>query len=152
MQKTIISDTSSIILLEKIGELELLKKLFGEIIITDEIAAEYGKPLPAWFKILNAKNKDYKKILTVTVDTGEASAIALAVELKDCLLIIDDLRGRKLAQKLGIHLTGVLEILADAKSAKHIQFVKPLLEKIKATNFRISEELEEKILKKAGEL
>lgn len=46
MHKAIISDTSCLILLEKIGELELLRKLFGVIITTQEVASEFGLPLP----------------------------------------------------------------------------------------------------------
>ena len=45
MHKTIISDTSCLILLENIGELELLQKLFGVIITTQEAASEYGAAL-----------------------------------------------------------------------------------------------------------
>ncbi len=46
MQKIILSDTSCLIILEKIGELELLHTVFGEIVITGEVANEYGLPLP----------------------------------------------------------------------------------------------------------
>ena len=107
MQKTIISDTSCFILLEKIGELELLHKVFGEILITQEVADEYGSTLPNWISIQNPTNKKYQKILEASVDRGEASAIALAVELTDCLLIIDDLKGRNLAE------------LSESKSPEH---------------------------------
>lgn len=53
MQKTILSDTSCLIILDKIGELELLHKVFGEIIVTTEVAAEFGLPLPEWISIQN---------------------------------------------------------------------------------------------------
>jgi predicted nucleic acid-binding protein len=48
MQKSIISDTSCLILLDKIDEIHLLKKLFGSIITTPEVADEFGLPLPSW--------------------------------------------------------------------------------------------------------
>ena len=99
MQKIILSDTSCLIILEKIGELELLHTVFGEIVVTGEVAAEYGLPLTVWVSIQNPHDKIYQQILEASVDKGEASAIALAVELDDCLLIIDDLKGRNLAEQ-----------------------------------------------------
>ena len=151
MHKAIISDTSCLILLDKIGELNLLHKLFGTIITTSEVAFEFGLPLPDWFEIQQPKDKNYQTIIEASVDKGEASAIALAVELDDCLLIIDDLKGRKFAQQLGLTIIGTIGILVDAKLAGIIPSVKPLLTKIKTTNFRISDQLEMLILKKAGE-
>src|SRR5438552_212419 len=106
MHKAIISDTSCLILLEKIGELELLHNLFGDIITTQDVANEFALPLPPWIKIKNASDKKYQTLLEVSVDKGEASAIALAVEFDNCLLIIDDLKGRKLANQLGLKITG----------------------------------------------
>jgi predicted nucleic acid-binding protein len=151
MQKVIISDTSCLILLDKIGELELLQTLFGRITITNEIADEFNKELPNWFSIQAPKNRMYQVILEASLDKGEASAIALAVEEKDCLLIIDDSKGRKYAEKLHINITGTLGILINAKLSGHIASVKPLLEKIKKTDFRITSDLEIIILKKAEE-
>ena len=151
MHKTIISDTSCLILLQKIDELELLNKLFGTIITTKEVAEEFGLPLPFWFELKQPTDKNYQTIIEASVDKGEASAIALAVELDDCLLIIDDLKGRKFAQQLGLTIIGTIGIIVDAKLAGIISSVKPLLAKIKSTNFRITEQLEILILNKAGE-
>jgi len=151
MQKTILSDTSCLILLEKIGELDLLHKVFGEILITQDVADEFGSNIPLWISIQNPTNKNYQKILEASVDKGEASAIALAVELVDCLLIIDDLKGRNLAQALGIEITGTLGVILQAKLSGKITSIKPLLEKIKQTDFHISSDLEKKILAKSKE-
>ena len=151
MQKVIISDTSCLILLEKIGELNLLHEIFGEILITQEVADEYGLTPPKWISIQNPINQNYQKILETNVDKGEASAIALAVELDDCLLIIDDLKGRNLAQALSIKITGTFGIIVEAKLSGQIASVKLYLEKIKRTNFHFSAELEKLILKKANE-
>ncbi len=151
MQKTIVSDTSCLILLEKIGELDLLHKVFGDIIITQDVADEYGLILPSWISIQNPTDQKYQKILETSVDKGEASAIALAVELVDCLLIIDDLKGRNLADALGIKITGTLGVILEAKLSGKIAAVKPILAAIKQTDFNFSGELEKKILTKANE-
>ena len=151
MRKIILSDTSCLIILEKIGELELLHTVFGEIVITGEVANEYGLPLPRWISVQNPRDKNYQQILEASVDKGEASAIALAVELENCLLIIDDLKGRNLAEQLGIKITGTFGLIIEAKLSGHIESVKPLLTKIKQTDFRLSKDIERKILLKANE-
>jgi predicted nucleic acid-binding protein len=151
MHRTIISDTSCLILLDKIGELSILNKLFGNITTTSEVAEEFGQPLPPWFEIKEPNDKNYQAIIEASVDKGEASAIALAIELDDCLLIIDDLKGRKFAHQLGLTIIGTIGIIVDAKLAGIIPSVKPILSKIKSTNFRITEKLELLILKRAGE-
>ena len=151
MQKIIISDTSCLILLEKIGQLDLLHKLFGTVITTPEVLTEYGLSLPTWIDIKEVANKQLQHIIEEDLDKGEASAIALAVEIKDCLLIIDEIKGRNYAAQLGLLITGTMGIIIEAKLSAIIPSVKPLLQKIKETNFRLSPHLEKIILNKAGE-
>lgn len=151
MHKAIISDTSCLILLDKIGELEILNKLFGTIITTTEVASEFGQPLPSWVEIKQPSDNNYQSIIEASVDKGEASAIALAIELDNCLLIIDDLKGRKFANQLGLTIIGTIGVIVDAKLAGINPSIKPILTKIKATNFRITEQLEALILKRSGE-
>jgi len=102
MQKVIISDTSCLILLQNIGELEILHKLFGTITTTKEVAIEFGLPLPDWISINSAQNKKYQSIIESVVDIGEASAIALAVECDESLLIINDLKQGNLQTTWGL--------------------------------------------------
>ena len=140
------------ILLDKIGELTLLNRLFGQITITQEIANEFKNELPDWFKIENPTNKTYQKILEASLDKGEASAISYAIEQDDCLLIIDDFKGRKYAEQLGLKITGTLGVIIDAKLNGHIKSVKPLLDKIKRTDFRLTTDLERRTLEKSNEM
>lgn len=151
MQQAIISDTSCLILLEKINELDILRQMFGKILITHEIAVEYDLTLPPWIEITKPKNNKFKLGLENSIDLGEASAIALALELENSLLIIDDLKGRKVAEFYGLKITGTLGILISAKLNGLIPSIKPILNKIKSTNFRISLALENEILVKCGE-
>jgi predicted nucleic acid-binding protein len=151
MQKIIVSDTSCLILLDKIGELNLLHVIFGQITVTKEIASEFKNELPDWCKIEEATNKTYQMILEASLDKGEASAIAFAIEQTDCLLIIDDYKGRKYAAQLGIKITGTLGIIILAKLNGYIDSIKPVLDKIKTTDFRLSEELERKALEISNE-
>lgn len=90
MHRTIISDTSCLIVLTNISELDLLQKVYGRITTTIEIVTEYGEPLPDWIEIESVKDNYRQQLLEMQVDTGEASAIALALETPDSTIIIDD--------------------------------------------------------------
>jgi predicted nucleic acid-binding protein len=96
----IISDTSCIIALSRIDRLDILSQLFPHILITPEVETEFGKALPAWIKVQRGIDEKQKEKLQLLVDLGEASAIALALERKNCILIIDEKKGRKLAESL----------------------------------------------------
>jgi len=150
MQRIIIADVSCLILLDKINKLDLLKILFHTITITPEVASEFKNSLPVWIEFRNVGDKTLQLFIEKFVDKGEASAIALAKELRNCLLIIDDLKGRIFAQKNRIAITGTLGIIIEAKLAGIIP-VTPILTLIKETNFRISKKLEFEILERAGE-
>jgi predicted nucleic acid-binding protein len=151
MPKVIISDTSCLIVFSKINELEVLKRLYSEIVTTEEVADEFGQVLPDWVSIQSVKNKHYQEELKLKVDVGEASALALAVENHDSLLIVDDFKARKLATSLGIDIIGSIGILVKAKNEGIIDSVKPFFERIRNTDFRISDDLEAAALKEAGE-
>jgi predicted nucleic acid-binding protein len=151
MQKIIVSDTSCLIILQKIGRLNLLESIFGEITITDCIANEFALPVPSFIKIENPQNINYQKILESHIDPGEASAIALALEKKNCLLIIDDLKGRKEAKLLEIKYTGTLGVLVAAKEKGLISSINEIIEEIKLTDFRISNKLIDRVLFLSGE-
>ena len=151
MHKTIISDTSCFIILTNIGELELLHKVYGQILTTTDIANEYGETLPVWVEIVNAKDKLRQQLLEMQIDKGESSAIALALETPDCTIILDDFKARKIANQLGLNFTGTIGVIIRAKLSGIIPSIKPLLEKIKQTDFRLSVEIELQALKEAKE-
>lgn len=81
------------------------------------------------------------------IDQGEASAIALATEYNNVLLLLDDLKARKLASQLNFKITGTLGIIHKAKQMSIIKNVKPLIEKVLATDFRIADNIIKEILK-----
>ena len=151
MHKTIISDTSCFIILSKIEKLDLLKSVYGEIITTSDIVEEFGEKLPDWIIVENVVDKSRQRILELQIDRGESSAIALALEIQNSTLILDDFKARKIAQQLGISFTGTIGVIIKAKLNGIIPSIKPYLEKIKETNFRISAEIELQALKEAKE-
>ena len=151
MHKTIISDTSSFIILTNIGELELLHKVYGQIVTTLDIATEYGEMLPEWVEIATVKDKYRQQLLEMQIDRGESSAIALALETPNSTIILDDYKARKIAERLGLTFTGTIGVIIKAKLTGIIPSIKPLLKKIKLTNFYLSAEIEVEALKEAKE-
>ena len=81
MNKIIISDTSCLIALSNIGLLNLLNDLFQEIIITQEVKDEFGENIPDWIIIMKVKNITRQAEVALRLDNGEASSIALALEI-----------------------------------------------------------------------
>ncbi len=151
MRKVIISDTSTLILFHKIGEISILQGVYVEVMTTPEVAEEFGEILPSWIKIQAVKDKKYQRLLEIQVDYGEASAIALATEFEDVLLLLDDLKARKLATKLNLKFTGTLGVIYKAKEMGVIEKVKPVIDKLLSTNFRISHKIVQEILRLSNE-
>ncbi len=151
MQGTIVSDTSCLILFDKLGRIDLLQSLFGKITITQIIADEFGKTIPDFIIIENPKNKNYQRILESFLDPGEASALALALEREKHLLIIDEFKGRREAKQLGLNYTGTFGVLIVAKEKGYINSVTEVINEIKKTDFRISDKLTDEIKRKSGE-
>ena len=151
MHKTIISDTSCFIVLSNIGELELLHKVYEKIVTTIDIATEYGEVLPEWVEIVAVEDHYRQQLLELQIDKGESSAIALALETPNSTVILDDYKARKIAEKLGITYTGTIGVIIKAKLKGIIPSIKPLLDKIKQTDFRLSEDIEIQAIKEAKE-
>lgn len=147
----VITDASCFIILHKIDALDVLHQLFATILTTPEIAQEYGIVLPYWVTVISVRDKKLQNDLAEIVDPGEASAIALAHEIESNFLITDDLQARKLATKLGLTIIGTLGILLRAKQKSIIDSLAPYLERISKTNFSISAELIDRVLREAGE-
>jgi predicted nucleic acid-binding protein len=151
MPDIIISDTSCLILLDKIGHLELLEKVYQKVRITPEILGEFGKSVPDWITVEKPTNTSIQQVLEQNLDTGEASAIALAYQFPESTLIIDDLKARKAAKDLNFKVTGTLGVIVKAKQMGVIKKIKPVIDKLIQTDFRISQNVIEEILKRAGE-
>ena len=151
MPNAIIADTSCLIMLANIGELGLLQKVFGTILTTSDVAQEFGETLPKWIEIASVTDLYRQRLLEMQIDKGESSAIALALETPNSTVILDDFKARKIAERLGIRFTGTLGVMIKAKLQGEIPSLKPLLEKMRETNFYLSPELEEMALQQANE-
>jgi uncharacterized protein len=135
----VVSNTSPIFYLSTIGQLDLLRQLYNEIVIPTAVfneithvgntdASAKAVPTLSWIKIQAATDRGFVDTLKAGLDPGEAEAIALAVELNADRLLMDERLGRSAAMQVGLQVTGVLGILIAAKRNNFIQDVKPLLD------------------------
>jgi len=147
MNKIIISDTSCLIALERIVQLDILRRTFKVIIITQEVYKEFGNRLPDWIIIKEVKNKEKQNQLESFLDNGEASSIALATEIKNTLLIIDERKGRKIARTFNLEIIGTLGLLIKAKEKGVISNLKDIVIDLKKSGFRVSNSILNEILK-----
>ena len=161
MLRIIVSDTTAITHLAKINALDLLNSLYNEILIPQTVYDELtknGKTQPgalqimnaSWIKVVPVTNPVVVAKLKARLDLGESEAIAL--EKNADILIIDEVAGRAVAKKLVNNIIGMIGILLEAKNAGLIEAIKPYLINLRATGFRMNDELFQFALKKAGEI
>jgi predicted nucleic acid-binding protein len=132
----ILSNTSCLIALDNIRQLDILRKLYGSVHISAEVAAEFGSCLPAWIQIHQVIDRTKLDILHNLVDLGEASTIALACQFEEVTLILDDRKARKLAENLNLRFTGLLGVVIKAKQIGIIDSVEQILTALKGVGFR----------------
>ena len=162
----IVSDSSTLIHLARIGRLSLLREMFGAVIIPPAVWQEVvieGKGRAgaqevriaknaAWIQVVDVANKLLLKILKRELDNGEAEAIALAVEIEADLLLIDETEGRRIATLYDLPKTGVIGILLRAKLEGRIESLRQELDALREDGgFWIAEALYRKSLEAAGE-
>jgi predicted nucleic acid-binding protein len=158
----VVSNTTPISNLLRIGQLPLLERLFGRILIPSQVAAELtrGQPiLGTWHEapgaasitVIEVKTSPFLHQLESRLDAGEAAAIALANERGAALCLMDEVEGRQVAAYHGLRVVGTLGILLEAKRLGHISGVEPLVRELEAANFRISPTLRDHVLRLAGE-
>jgi len=159
----VISDTSAIVNLAVVGRVEILRQLYGKVLIPQAVRQEIGMADPSVLQQTNLLNLGWIETVAITdrvllaairpqLDAGEAEAVALAVQTKADFLLMDERRGRRVATDLGLHVIGLLGILLEAKHRKLLPLVKPTLDDlISRAGFWISKSLYERVLSAAGE-
>ncbi len=160
----VVGDASPIIGLAAVGKLNILKKLYENIYIPEAVYQEIavsgdGQPGSSevkseeWIISHPVRDINFFKALRIELDEGEAEAIALAIEIKAELILIDEKLARNVALRLGLNVVGVLGILAEAKRQMIIDELKPAIDAlIKNAGFRIGSDLYEKVLQTVGEI
>jgi predicted nucleic acid-binding protein len=130
--------------------LNILKDLYQEIIITREVNDEFGSKLPDWIIVLEVKDKQRQLEIEKRLDKGEASSIALALEIENTTLIIDEIKGRKIAQSFEIEIIGTIGVLLVANNNGLIKDIISVILKLVNSGFRLSDKLLEQLIDKYG--
>ena len=152
MKTSIVSDTSSLILLARLNRFDLLERLFDKVIIPQRVMQEtlvkndklssflFDNPL---FEIVTCSLSEPLNSLDGILDYGEAEAIALALELNH-ILLIDEKKGRAIAQRMGLKIIGFLGILLlhYKKELLTRNQVLDIIQQAKEEQFRLSDRLE----------
>jgi uncharacterized protein len=136
MAMKVISNSTPIISLSSINQVELLQKLFTEIIIPEAVYKEikakksYGfEEIDLnFFKVMNIKGAQYLGLLEAELGFGEAECIILSKEIQSDILIIDEKIGYSFAMNRGIFCIRTLSILELAKKKKLIVELKPYMD------------------------
>jgi len=157
MRKVIVN-TTPLIALADIGQLDLLRKLYTEIMIPGavdyEIMSKPARTLVSaadWIKVMNITGMVQKSSFSSRLHSGEIEVILLAQETAADLLIIDDNAAKKTAKFLGFTVTGTMGVLLRAKREGLINEVKPLLEELIKDGLFVSPAVQNYVLEQAGE-
>jgi uncharacterized protein len=137
----VIADASCLITLENIYETELLPQLYKRIVVTPEVADEVGPSLPQWIDQQSSTNHHLIDQLSSKLEIGEATSIALALEIDECILIIDEKKGRRTAKELGIAITGTFGVIMAALERDLISDRRTIVERLENAGFHISGDL-----------
>jgi hypothetical protein len=152
----VVSDTSAITALLQVGRENLLKELYGEVLVPAAVQAELLQThshLPSFLLSARVLNAAEVRRLSVEIDPGEAEAIALAKERRADLLLMDEIEGRRVALREGVPYIGLLGVLVQAKRTGHITSVRQVVSELETVaDFRLSDEVKAVAFRKAGEL
>ena len=159
----VVSNSTVLIGLTKIGKLEILPKIFSKIYVPQEVfkeLVEKGRKKPGaekikkarWIEARPVKDSTQVKLLLTSLEKGEAEVLCLAKELKAGLVLLDEEKARKSAVLAGFTVMGTVGCLLLAKDLGHIKEVRSSFKELQRRKFRISERIITEALKKAGEI
>ncbi len=157
----IICNTSPFQYLHQLGRLELLPRLFSNVIVPTAVSAELAEgrrlgvdvPQPEMLPWAELREPHSEVVLSLITDlgAGETATLALALESGDAVVILDDALARRHAHRLGLRFTGTLGLLIDAKRVGLIMAVSPVLDELQRLRFWLSASTREAVLRLAGE-
>jgi hypothetical protein len=148
----VVADAGPLIALATIGHFNLLHLLHGQLhipsAVRDEVVAS-GTDLPGdravrsadWIRTIEVDDTTAVQLLSERLDRGESEATMLAIQLAADLLLIDEARGRRVAEARGLNKTGTIGTLIAAKKQGLIISLTPILDELIAAGFRMSEDL-----------
>jgi predicted nucleic acid-binding protein len=158
--RPVVVNSTPLVAFWAIGRLDILRSLYGKIMIPPAVRDEFlsaekktrGKTLrdESWIQVVKLASPNRVGAFA-SLDEGEAQVLALAEEQNASLVLIDERKARRYAERLKLPLSGTLGVLLLAKEEKIIPAVLPLLKAILEVGLYVHDDLLEQVLKMAGE-
>jgi len=156
----VIANNTPLVALWVLGHLDLLRELYGRVLVPEVVYQEFVATDTAlrqaaldsspWIKVVSLDNPQHARVY-VGLDQGEAEVLALAEEREAGLVIVDERKGRRYANRLDIPLTGTLGVLLLAKERGLIARLAPLLDELREAGLYLEPALVGRVLMLAGE-
>jgi uncharacterized protein len=150
----VVADAGPLIAFQQIAHLDLLRTLFGTVLIPETVAHEVEPTLPnlpGWIVVRPTATLPRQMIPRGRLDDGEYEAILLAHALSAALVVVDDRDARRALRRLGLPIVGTVGVLLRAKDAGRVSAIEPLLRRLRSYDFFISAALYQEVLALAGE-
>jgi len=104
-----------------------------------------------WIDRVEVRDRLAVRVLLDEPDQGEAETIVLALELGADWVVMDERKGRRKLEQLGIPKVGTLGVLLKARQAGMIPMLRPEISRLRASGFSVSDSVVGSILTAAGE-
>lgn len=162
----VVGDSGPLLYLGAVGSIDILRRLYGEVSIPPEVQIEVvdrGAGQPGSAELAQAISDGWvivrpvqraaglRDALLVSLDPGEANALALAVEMQAQLLLVDDRKARAAAAQLKVPVKGTLGVLLAAKAAGVLPRIAPVLQRLQEAGLYLHEALLVEVLTLADE-
>ncbi len=158
MAERIVINTGPLIALASSDVIDIVGKLPYEFFCPQEVRNEldngqtraYLKIKPTWLTVLPCASPLHP-VAVASLDVGEAAVIQLAMEQGIGRVCIDESKGRRTAQAVGLKVTGALGLLARAKTLGLVPALAPLVERMIHHGAWYDPELVRRVLAGVGE-
>ena len=156
----VVANNTPLAALWAIGRLDLLQDLFGKILIPQEVANEFlavdqfarKKDLDTapWIQVDQVRDRR-RVVAYANLDLGEAEVLALGEEKCARLLVLDEVKGRRFARRMGVPIIGTLGVVLLAKEEGLLESVAPVIEQLQDAGFYLAPDLVSRALELADE-
>jgi predicted nucleic acid-binding protein len=156
-----ISNTSPLVYLYRIQAIDWLPQLFSSVWTPTAVVEELKEGQRRGFDVPHLRRYPWLEVvdpratpsewLSLDLGPGELAAMALALENRTRVLLLDDLLARRTTQAAGLRVWGTLKVLLEAKSHGLAERIEPLVDRLGETGMWLSTEIRERILALAGE-
>lgn len=156
-----VSNTSPLLYLYRIGAIEWLPQLFGQVWIPKAVEQEletgqhfgYSVPIPGRYTWLQKAEPRLIPVqwLGLGLGAGELAAMSLALENAANVVLLDDRLARRIAQTAGLQVWGTLKVLLESKQRGFTNTLAPLIDRLQQSGMWLSADIRRRILVLAGE-